>query len=436
MPGRLLLVAYTFPPAAQSGALRALRLARGLGRHGWEVTVLTADAAHYFIRDEALLERMPPEVRIVRVDDPLPVRRLPLAGTGGAETAPARGGLLGHLPAPVALLARKAKRAALSPDEQVLWARRAAAEARRLHAAAPFDAVLVTSPYHSAQAVGETLAGAGVPYVADFRDPWTLNPLYAERFAATRALERRMERRCLAAARAVVYTNEVVRERVVETFSDLGLAAKARVVENAYDEEDFDRSTRPLARTFLLVHAGNLYAARDPRPFLEGIGAFLAARPDARSVARVEFLGVAEGDLAGEIRRAGLEAIVSFRGFVPHAEALVRLCEAAVLVLITGLAAETDLFVPGKVYEYLGAGRPILAMVPAESATGRLLASRPQAAVVGVADPAAAGRALAGVFDRWRADAASIAAAPDPFCRAEATTAAYAAILDEVRGRR
>jgi glycosyltransferase involved in cell wall biosynthesis len=427
MMRRLLLVAYTFPPAAQSGALRASRLARGLGAHGWRVTVLTADAAHAIVRDEALLARLPPDVEVVRVADPLPPRTLPLAGIDGRTAPPGR---LARLPRPVAGLLRRAKRAVFTPDEQVLWARRARAAARGLHAAHPFDAVLVTSPYHSAQVVGEDLARRGVPYVADLRDPWTLNPLYAERFPWTRAAERRTERRCLAAARAIVFTNDVVRDRYAALHPDL--AGRMRVVTNAYDEDEFDDAARPLARTFLLVHAGNLYAARDPRPFLRGLAAFLGRRPEARGVTRAEFLGVTEHDLLDAARAEGVGDVVRFTGFVAHADAVRRLGEAAVLVLITGLDDRTDLFVPGKVFEYLGAGRSILALVPPASATGRLLAGKPAARLVGVDDPAAAAAALGEVFDRWRRDPASVALPPDPACRAAAMVGAFADLLSAI----
>ena len=435
----LLLVAYTFPPAAQSGSMRMLRLVRHLGSFGWKVTVLTADPDHYFLKDDDLTRKIPPTVQVVRVPDPLPVRRLALAGVPSSGSSKAAASSLQAkrftTPSDAARsILRKIKRAVFTPDEQILWTLVARREAFRQHYHHRFSAVLVSSPYHSTQLIGSALASAGVPYIGDYRDHWTLYPLCSDRFAFTRYLEKKMERRCLRAASAVVYTSDTTREEYIAAYPDLALAGKTHVVWNSYDEEDFDRSISPSPDQFLLVHAGNLYYARDPNPFLSGVRGFLEARPDARSVLRVEFLGVSENSFADSIRSSGLDEVVHFRGFLTHSAVMSRLCESSGLVLITGLPAGRDPFIPGKVFEYLGAGRPILALVDPHTPTGRLLMDRPAASarLAGVDDFRSIAGMLTALYDQWKKQPSSIAVPPDGSTRAESMTARFAGILDRI----
>ncbi len=426
----LLVVAYTFPPAAQSGAQRALRLVRHIGRLGWRVTVLTADPDHYFIRDEALLEKIPQNVRVVRVPDPMPARAVPLAGLSESRKSSR---ILPGLPPAASRFLRKIKRAIFTPDEQVFWTLKAWRTAFALHAQDRFDVGFVTSPYHSSQFIGLFLSKYSVPYVSDYRDHWTLYPLTSERFALTRAWERRLERRCLSAAQAVVYTSDTTRDEYAAFYPDLKLDRKTHVVWNSYEEEDFDRSVRPLADKFLLVHAGNLYYARDPKPFLMGVRGFLDVRPQARGKAQVEFLGVSEVSFEASIRDAGLADTVVFRGFLPHRQTMRRLCESSGLVLIVGLSAGKDPFIPGKIFEYLGAGRQILALVDPGTPSARLLDGRPGCHILGVDDPAALAAALVNLYDQWAQQSDAVAVPPDPATRADAMAGAFAEIFERAR---
>jgi glycosyltransferase involved in cell wall biosynthesis len=385
----ILLVAYFYPPCPDTGAHRAAAMAKYLRRLGHRVTVLTTSA----------YGSLPKEEDVVRTRDLQLVRaRLGghdrVQGMFESDSYSGRPHPLGKLLVPEPLVAA--------------WAPFARAAARRLAQRERFDCVITTSPPESAHWIGRALRRHGTPWVADIRDAWNFEPLrppFATRLQ--RRLDERLERRWLADADVITVVSRPAGDDLRDR---LGLDPV--LVANAWDPDleadlDDDEAVTALLDTdrTSLVYTGRFGSyGRDPAGLVAGIREL--ARDDPSSAERLEL--VIAGPVTDDERRL-LEADVSparivLVGTLPRqgAVALQRSADALLLLADIRRSQLANL----KLFEYLAAGRPILALAEGTEA-GRIVRDAGAGDVVASNDPAA-------IRDALRRLVAGELSAPDP----------------------
>jgi glycosyltransferase involved in cell wall biosynthesis len=248
------------------------------------------------------------------------------------------------------------------------------------------DVIYSSAPPWSVQVVAWILARAsGRPWVADFRDPWARAPGREWRQPFRQRAAAMLERAVVLRAQAVLF---VTRANLAE-FSDVHGAAQARrfhLVPNGCDPSEFDRGTgRPAATPFVLLHAGSFYGPRNPLAIIHALARVIDRRLLDRKEFRLRLLGTVSlsTDLSEECRRLGVADVVEVVPRVSRAESLQALQAASALLLVqTG----TTMSIPGKAYEYLAAGRPILALSE-EGETAELVRSSGIGVSVSPGDP-------------------------------------------------
>lgn len=367
---RILLIAYAFPPDPAVGSLRAAKVADALRAAGHEVQVLTAG-----IGREESTEPPPPWLHIVR---PLPgplqlYRRLKRARWLGRRDRPqpANEGAYAT-PTHIPWWKRQVLSLVWLPDDLQGFIPPAFLRARQIIRQG-VDVLYTTAPPFSALILGWLLRRTtGVRWVAEFRDPWVDSP-HKPAILRSRAgdrINRWLERRCLEAATEVIAVAERTREVLQRKRS-----GPVHLVRNGVDRLEIPPSPT-IGDTVRIVYAGSLDDLRDPRPFLHGLARMMSRKPDPNPEVRVEFYGqcqwYAGRPLEEWAQEAGVDGAVAVRGLVPHDRIPQILADAHVLLL---LARGQPLQVPNKVYEYLGAGRPILAYSEADGETATLLAA-------------------------------------------------------------
>jgi glycosyltransferase involved in cell wall biosynthesis len=344
----LLLLTYHFPPSAASGSFRLLGFARHLPKLGWRPVVVAPERTPWESLDPELVKQLSPETIVERVPYPGP------RGLG---------------------------RICLRFVPLMCWlpgAWRGCIRAMKQHRPA---AILTSGPYHYVHILGRWLKRRyHVPLIADFRDPWVIQRADKER---DRSLYVRWER---GQERAVMQEADAIVVNTPNAAADLARVypfARDRIVAitNGFDPERFDDLPRPQdgddrTDALTILHPGQLYAGRDPRPMLDALRAVLARRaPEARPI-RLVFIGNLDVDrrdfdLRAEIGRRGLDDVVQLRGPVPYTQSLVEMTRADLLLLLD--AAGRRIGVPAKLYEFVGAGRPILALGEADGDTAWIL---------------------------------------------------------------
>jgi glycosyltransferase involved in cell wall biosynthesis len=210
------------------------------------------------------------------------------------------------------------------------------------------------------------------PWVADFRDPWARAPWRENRPHFVQRVLARLERQVVRRATAVLFVT-AGNFREFETFYGPSVAARFHLIPNGCDPSEFDRLTAsPRADQFVLLHAGSLYEARNPLPLLRAVAnAVSRGAIDPRSF-RLRLVGqmtVRGVDLDAVARSFGLDGVIEVVPRVPRDQSLTEMLSASALLLVQPI---TTVSVPGKLYEYLAAGRPILAMT-AESETADIV---------------------------------------------------------------
>lgn len=375
-PGRtVLLVAYHFPPLrGSSGMQRTLRFARHLPKFGWRPIVLSIDPGAYEETGEASGNEVPPELEVHRAFGFNAARKL---------------SLFGRYPNWVAL-----------PDRWANWRFWAVRKALRLVRSERIDAIWTTFPIATAHTIGRDVARrARIPWIAEFRDPmwqsdWPPEP-------AANAAWKKLETEIFTTADWVVFTAPSAVGMYTERFPEFG-ASKIAVIENGYDEETFRRAEAALrsrgegaaassegpaastavrgSRPITLLHSGIVYRSeRDPSQMFAAIAALkrkgLIGVESLRIVLRASG---AEGDYQADLERLGIADIVRLEPAIDYVAALNEMLTVDGLLLLQ--AANCNAQIPAKLYEYLRARRPILALTDPTGDTARTL------------DAAAAGR--------------------------------------------
>jgi glycosyltransferase involved in cell wall biosynthesis len=386
---KVLLVAYFYPPSRDTGAHRPASMARHLRRLGHRVTVLTT-SAYGRLADDADRQSDGATGDVVRTAD-LQLARARLRGHDRVDSLFDSDTYSGR-PHPLSKV--------IVPEPLALaWAPFAVRAARRLHRARGFDCVLTTSPPESAHLVGRALQREGVAWVADVRDGWTFEPLRPEfPTAIQRRADEELERRLLTSADAVV----CVSRPVVEDLRNRWIAGP-HLIPNGWDPEaertiaDADDVSGLLDpdRTSL-VYTGRFGSyGRDPQGLLEALRSL--ANSDPATAERLE-LAIAGPltDVEHELFAADLAPVkVRLLGSLPRERALALQRVADALLLI---AHPTRTQLPNfKLFEYLGAGRPILALAAGTEA-GRIVTETGAGETVRADYPQAIEAALRGLI--------------------------------------
>jgi len=358
---RILIFAYFFPPQGGAGVQRIVKLAKYLPAEGWDPTIVTARAGDYWMADEGLAAELGPRVRIVRTPAPTGLallRRLSPAAAGHGRPLRSSTGAIRRLRAVASWM--------LVPDSYLGWLPFACRAGEVLLARERFDWLLTTSSPDSAHLIGLRLAARhGVRWAADFRDPWTRRLSFRPPTAWHRRRHEALENAVLARADLVTFTSEETRRDYAGRV-DARIASRFAVVTNGYDEEDFAAldGVEPPRAHFAIVHAGQLNPERPARPFLLALRRFLELRPAARGRARARFIGPAYVRDREDVARLGLEGAVSIEPALPHREIVRAMRSAHLLLLMEHESERGGLVLPGKIFEYLRAGRPVLGLLP------------------------------------------------------------------------
>lgn len=369
---RVLIITYYWPPNGGAGVYRWLKMSKYLPQFGWQPVVYTPEDPEVVADDPGLLKDVGPEVEVVRqpITEPFALYK---RFTGRAQSERVQTAFLSEKRAggwkeDLALWVRSNF---FIPDARVWWVRPSVKFLVEYVKRDPVDAIISTGPPHSMHLIAQRLKHAtGLPWIADFRDPWTGIDFYGQ-LSLTRwadSKHHRLEREVLTTADRVV----TVSWCWAQDLQQLG-AKDVQVITNGFDRDDLPKDPVPVDDRFSLVHIGSMSATRDLPGLWAALATLVHREPAFRERFVLRFVGPVDHSVVESATAAGLGEHIERLGRVSHAEAMREMQRARVLLLPINDTPNSAGILPGKLYEYLAVGRPLLAVGPATGDVARVL---------------------------------------------------------------
>ncbi|MFC0876837.1 glycosyltransferase family 4 protein [Saccharicrinis sp. FJH2] len=369
---KVLIITYYWPPAGGAGVQRWLKFAKYLPENGWNPVIFTPENPEAPVQDYTLNSEVPDEaiVKRLKIWEPLNLYKI---FTGKSKTSTLNAGFLEEEAAnSVAKSISVWIRGNLFiPDAKKYWIKPASKYLINYLKDNPVDLIVSTGPPHTMHVIGNRVSHkTNIPWVADFRDPWTQIDFYdklkVSRFADLK--HRRLERKVLSEADKVV----AVGENMATEFKKI-VDRDIQVITNGYDKADITTEHIQYPEKFSIVHVGSINADRNHSDFWASL-AFCIENVEGFSE-DFELILVGKNDVSvtRDIGKYGLSKYVYFISYIPHNEVIAAEQKAAVLYLPLNNTPNAKGILTGKFFEYLASGRPIFAIGPVDGDLAHIL---------------------------------------------------------------
>lgn len=353
---KVLVVAYYFPPMGLSGVQRTLKFVKYMKNYNWEPTVITSGKVAYFAHDNYLnneLEEL--KIEVIRV-----------AGSFEPNSVLSKFGTLKFPSELIRNILDKISQTFFIPDNKISWSKKALSKVDEILSHQHFDALFVTAPpFSSLEILSHIKHKHNIPLFADYRDLW-----YGSYFAfyptpIHRLLHKKKEYKVLKSADRIIVTNRKIKEKLLKVYPFLTFDDVV-IISHGFDQEDFDKiPAQPKPQNkMVLMYSGIFLVYSTPKFFLKAFKELSIERPDIASNIELHFVGLLRKENQRLIKKLKLQTFIKDHGYVNHNESIAKLKSADVLWFMVGKRRNIDAILPGKVYEYLGAQKPIIACVP------------------------------------------------------------------------
>jgi glycosyltransferase involved in cell wall biosynthesis len=369
---RVLIIAYYWPPNAGVGVYRWLKFAKYLPQFGWQPVVYTPENPEMQAVDAELENDIPPEVEVIKAPITEPYswyKRF----IGKKQEERLQTAFLREEAGPTwkENAANWVRSNFFIPDARVWWVKPSVKRLEQYLKEHPVDVIVTTGSPHSLHLIGRELKRrTGIPWLADFRDPWT-NVDYYGQLKLTKWADRKqreLERAVLTEADQVL----TVSWHWAKELEALG-AKHVEVITNGYDPDDLPSPPEPLDERWSLVHVGSITATRDVPELWQALAERIREDSEFGDRFVLRFVGGVDHSVLRSLEAVGLMGHVERIGQVGHAEALRHMQRARVLLLPVNDTPNVMGFLPAKVFEYLSVQRPIFCVAPSVADILRVL---------------------------------------------------------------
>ena len=432
---RVLVISYYWPPSGGSGVQRWVKMCKYLADYGWQPVVYTPENPAVTSKDESLAGDIPWSVEVIR--KPIVEPGQFASKTTSAQVTPINAQKK-TLKQKIAMWIRGN---CFIPDPRVVWVLPSVLYLQEYLKGHPVDMIVSTGPPHSMHLIARGLARrTSIPWIADFRDPWT-RMFYFKHLSLTKYAERRhlrMEKSVLDEADRVVAVSPLVQEDFKTMTS-----TPVELVTNGFDEDDFvspdsyvTASGKGLdPRRFSLVHAGLFASDGNPTVLWHVLGSMLETVPGFKEDFSLVLCGKTDAQITASIKEAGLGENFEDKGYLEHSAVVEVMKSAAVLLLPLRKEPEYKATLPGKLFEYLAARRPIFGIGQTDGAMAAVVDENGAGEVFGWDDEAAMRAAMERLYAAFKAGELADNKADLSRYTRRSLAARYAALMDEVADR-
>ena len=368
---RLLIITYYWPPTGGSGVQRWVKFSKYLPQFGWQPVIYTPENPEQLAIDESLLSDIPDCAEVIKthISEPYEIYRRLTGSKGKPQEVNPLNAQKKSLGKRISLWLRGNL---FIPDPRIWWVRPSVHFLTKYLREHPVDAVVTTGPPQSMHLIGRGLKRRlGVKWIADFRDPWT-EMFYYKHLSLSRFSDRRhhrLEQSVLDEADLVIAVSPPVA-------SDFAAKTKTPVelITNGFDEDDFAAPAEP--RTdgkFTLVHTGLFASDGNPLNLWDALAWKCREDSAFRSRLQIRLAGKTDPEIISAIRERGLGDNLVNLGYLPHEQTVAEQRSADILLLPLRQEPEYAKVLPGKIFEYIAARRPVLGIGQSDGAAAAVL---------------------------------------------------------------
>ena len=363
---KVLIITYYWPPSGGGGVMRWLKMSKFLPELGWQPIIYTPENPDPSVIDESLLKEIHPEIIELKTPiwEPYEVyRKL----TGKKSGTKFKAGYIseaseGNWKSRLSVFIRGNL---LIPDPRKFWIKPSVKYLSKYLKENPVDLIVSTGPPHSMHLIALGLKKKfDIPWIADFRDPWTDIDFY-HKLKLTRLADKRhkiLEKRVLLTADHVVTVSP-------GCAADLERIAhrKIEVIYNGFDPTDYNFVKTVQDKTFTISHFGAFNKDRNPASLWIALNQLTETNTDLKKLLRIQLIGQTDESIINDINKNNLSGNLILKEHLPHQQGLEELGKSQVLLLPLNDAPNVKGILPGKMYEYMALRRPIIALGPTDA---------------------------------------------------------------------
>ncbi len=369
---KVLIITYYWPPGTGAGVLRWLKLSKYLGDSGWESIVYTPENPEAQGTDHSLEKDIAGSTTVLRrpIKEPYGIYKM-LTGRRKSERIQSgflsedkRGGFTEKLSVWI-------RGNLFIPDARRLWVRPSVKYLSGWLEKNPVDAIVSTGPPHSMHLIAMKLKESlGIPWLADFRDPWTQIDFYDKLMLGKRAdsKHKELEKKVLSRADKLV----TVSENCARGLEKIG-GRTTEIVTNGFDPEDFRDLPGTDYGRFIIMHLGSMNADRNPAVLFRVLSDLVKENSFFRDNLRIVFTGKTDFTVKESAVKYGLSDYVRFDPPLPYREALRKAARSAVLLLPLNNTKNVKGITTGKLFDYIALKRPVLCIGPPDGDAARII---------------------------------------------------------------
>lgn len=362
---KVLIISYYFPPSGGPGVQRVLKFVRYLPLYKWEPYVLTVKDGDFPARDETLLNEIPKDLKIYRTKilEPYNIYRkftgLQKNSAIDVENIPHEGKKLSFKQKLVSFIRSNF----FIPDARIGWRKYALKEGMKIIEDEKINLIYSSSPPYTCSLIARDLKRrTGIKWVAGFRDPWTDFLNTPRRRGIARKIDKSMEHSVFKEADTIEVVCNGIMEDITSKYIDIG-RNKIHVLPNGYDESDFPVNYKsPKNEKFTVTYTGSMYGVRNPSTFLKALEELNNEGLLNPENIIINFVGRFGKEIIEMLHNSPFRKSINIVNYVSHSKSIKYLLDSDALLLIVDDTKDVSKIITGKVFEYIRAKKPVIAV--------------------------------------------------------------------------